>query len=62
MREVERVGVEYGRCSRAPQPREFGIHSADTVILGSNRLACSAELPFSIGELEFGGLAALLRL
>ena len=62
VREVERVRVDYGRCHRAPQAREFGRHFADTVILVSNRLACGTELAFAIGELVFGGLAALLRL
>jgi hypothetical protein len=29
--------------------------------LGGDRLACGAKSAFAIGELDFGGLAALLR-
>jgi hypothetical protein len=46
----------------AAQPSDFGREPADSVILCGDRLACGAESAFAIGELDFGGLAAPLRL
>ena len=52
----------YGLCGRVSQSSDFGCKPADSAILRGDRLACGAESAFAIGELDFGGLAALLRL
>src|SRR5271166_2461752 len=50
------------RRAHAAQSSEFGPEPADLVILRGDRLARGAESAFTIGELDFGPLAALLRL
>jgi len=61
-RGVASVVIGHGRCGRVSQPSEFGHEAADSVILSGDRLACGAKSAFAIGDLDFGGLAALLRL
>ncbi len=52
----------HGRCGRVSQSSDFGCKPADSAILSGDRLADGAESAFAIGKLDFGGLAALLRL
>ena len=52
----------HDRCGRVSQSSDFGCKPADSAILRGDRLACGAESALAIGELDFGGLAALLRL
>jgi hypothetical protein len=47
---------------RVSQTSDFGCKPADSAILFGDRLACGAESAFAIGQPDFGGLAALLRL
>jgi hypothetical protein len=48
---VASIIIGHGRCRRVPQ-----------AILRGDRSACGTESAFAIGELDFGGLAALLGL
>ena len=56
------IVIGHGRCGCVSQSSDFGHEPADSAILCGDRLACGAESAFAIGELDFGGLAALLRL
>ena len=59
---VASVVVGHGRCGRVSQSSDFGHQPIHSAILRGDRLACDAESAFAIGELDFGGLTAVLRL
>jgi len=59
---VASVLVGHAQCGRISQSSDFGCKPADSAILCGDRLACGAESAFAIGELDFGGLATLLKL
>ena len=61
-RGVAEVVIGQGRCGGVSQSSDFGHEPADSAILCGDRLACGAESAFAIGELDFGGLAALFSL
>jgi hypothetical protein len=62
LRGVASIISGHGRCVRVSQSSDFGCKPADSAILCGDRLACGAESAFAIGELDFGGLATLLKL